>query len=55
MNIPPIADLPIALQTLWDEWVRTRWADLQFAEARTALLVFVVLLAVVVLRSEERR
>jgi Ca-activated chloride channel homolog len=49
VNIPPITDLPVALRTLWDEWVRTRWADLQFAEARTALLVFVGLLALVVL------
>ena len=43
--IPPLTDLPIALRTLWDEWIRTRWIDLQFAEARTALLVFIVILA----------
>ena len=49
MTLPPITDLPIAVRTLWDEWVRTRWVDLQFAEGRTALLVFVVLLALVLL------
>jgi len=47
--IPPLTDLPIALRTLWDEWIRTRWVDLQFAEARTALLVFIVMLALAVL------
>ena len=31
----------IALRGTFDEWVRTRWQDLQFADARTALLVFV--------------
>lgn len=34
---------------MWDEFVRTRWIDLRFAQAQTALLVFVVLLAVAVL------
>ena len=32
----------IALRATFEEWLRTRWSDLQFADARTALLVFVV-------------
>ena len=47
--VPPLQDLPIALRTTWDEWMRTRWSDLQFERAQDALLVFIVLLAVVVL------
>ena len=47
--MPPLTDLPIGLRTLWDEWVRTRWVDLQFGSGQTALLVFVVLLALAVL------
>jgi hypothetical protein len=47
--VPPIQDLPVALRTTWDEWMRTRWNDLQFERADSALLVFFVLLAVVVL------
>src|SRR5687768_17897697 len=39
----------IALRATLDEWLRTRWADLQFTDARTALLVFVVLLAIAAL------
>ena len=39
----------IALRATLDEWLRTRWADLQFVEARTALLAFVVLGAVAAL------
>src|SRR5687768_15582437 len=39
----------IALRNTFDEWLRTRWGDLQFADARTALLVFVVLAAIAVL------
>jgi hypothetical protein len=34
---------------MWDEWMRTRWSDLQFGQAHTALLVFIVLLAIVVM------
>jgi len=45
----PLHDILIALRTTWNEWVRTRWADLEFAGAREALLVFVVLLAIAVL------
>lgn len=37
--------LLITLRSTLDEWVRTRWADLRFSDAETALLVFVVLLA----------
>jgi Ca-activated chloride channel family protein len=37
--------LLIALRATVDEWLRTRWSDLQFADARTAFLVFVVLAA----------
>ena len=41
--------LLIALRSTFDEWLRTRWRDLQFADARTALLVFVVLAAIAIL------
>ena len=44
-----MSSLQIALSNTIDEWLRTRWADLQFTEARTALIVFVVLVAVAVL------
>jgi hypothetical protein len=36
--------LLIALRATWDEWARTRWADLEFDGAGSALLVFVALL-----------
>ena len=39
----------IALRTTFDEWRRTPWSDLQFTDARTTLLVFVVLGAIAVL------
>jgi Mg-chelatase subunit ChlD len=39
----------IALGNVFDEWLRTRWRDLQFTDVRTALLVFVVLAAIAVL------
>jgi Ca-activated chloride channel homolog len=39
-------DLLTVVGVTWDEWLRTRWGDLQFAQSRIALLVFVVLLAV---------
>lgn len=39
-------DLLIVIRTTVDEWLRTRWSDLQFAQVRPALLVFVVLLAI---------
>ncbi|HET9360035.1 MAG TPA: vWA domain-containing protein, partial [Vicinamibacterales bacterium] len=42
-------DLLIVVRATWDEWVRTSWASLEFDGARTALLVFVVLLAVALL------
>lgn len=38
--------LSISLRATFDEWVRTPWGDLQFNDARTAMLVFVVLLSV---------
>ena len=41
--------LLITLRVVFDEWVRTRWADLQFGGARNALLLFIVLLATAVL------
>lgn len=41
--------LLIPLRITLDEWLRTRWVDLQFAETRTALVVAIVLLAVAVL------
>jgi Ca-activated chloride channel family protein len=37
--------LLITVRSTFDEWIRTRWSDLQFADARTAMLVFVCLLA----------
>ena len=41
-----IGDLLILLRATADEWLRVRWADLQFAETRSALLLFVALLGV---------
>ncbi len=41
--------LLIALRAATDEWLRTRWSQLQFTEPRGALLVFVVLLAIALL------
>jgi Mg-chelatase subunit ChlD len=41
--------LLIAIRATFDEWLRTRWSDLTFTEPRTALLVFIVLVAVAVL------
>lgn len=41
-----MGDLLILIRATADEWQRVRWADLQFAEARTALLLFVALLGV---------
>jgi Ca-activated chloride channel family protein len=46
MELPPFGDLLITLRLTLDEWWRTSWSDLQFSDARTALLVFVVLVAV---------
>jgi Mg-chelatase subunit ChlD len=39
----------LALRQPLDEWLRTRWADLQFTGARAALIAFIVLLAVALL------
>jgi Ca-activated chloride channel family protein len=47
--MPDFNALWITLGATADEWRRTRWADLQFSEAQTALLVFVVLLAAALL------
>jgi Mg-chelatase subunit ChlD len=41
--------LLIAVRATLDEWMRTRWSDLHFTETRTALLAFIVLVAVAVL------
>jgi hypothetical protein len=41
-----VGDLRIVLEATADEWLRTSWADLQFAHAQTAVLVFVALLAI---------
>src|ERR687892_1932564 len=41
--------LLIAIRATFDEWLRTRWSDLQFTDTRTALLLFIVLVAVAVL------
>jgi hypothetical protein len=42
-------DLFLTVRTTVDEWLRIRWADLQFTEVQAALLVFVVLLALALL------
>jgi Ca-activated chloride channel homolog len=47
--MPDFNALWITLRATADEWLRTRWSDLQFSEAQTALLVFVVLLAAALL------
>jgi Mg-chelatase subunit ChlD len=44
--VPDLNALWISVRATFDEWLRTRWSDLQFADARTALLVFAVLLSV---------
>jgi hypothetical protein len=41
-------ELWITVQTTLDEWMRIQWTDLQFGEARTALLVFLALLAIAI-------
>src|SRR5690242_1344322 len=38
-------ELLITVRATIDEWLRVRWADLQFDELRTAMLVFIALLA----------
>jgi hypothetical protein len=47
--MPDLNALWITLRATADEWLRTRWSDLQFGEAQTALLVFVVLSAAALL------
>ena len=46
--MPSLRDLPVALRATWDDWLRISWSDLQFGQARPALLVFVVMLALAV-------
>jgi hypothetical protein len=41
----PLGQLPVALRATVDEWMRTRWTDLQFSNVRTTLLVFAALAA----------
>lgn len=41
----PLTELLIAVRGTMDEWLRVDWVELQFAEAGTALLVSIVLLA----------
>jgi hypothetical protein len=48
-------DLLIVLEATYDEWLRTRWSDLQFGQARPALLVFVALLAIALTAIVARR
>jgi Ca-activated chloride channel homolog len=54
-----VRQLVLTVQATLDEWTRVRWADLQFAQVRTALLIFVVVLAAagmaLILRSALRR
>jgi Ca-activated chloride channel family protein len=47
--------LLIALRGTLDEWLRLRWTDLQFTEARTAFFMVVVLLALSFLVLTSRR
>ena len=49
MNLAPLDRLVSAVRLTADEWLRTRWADLQFTEARATLLAFVVLAAIALL------
>ena len=42
----PLRELSVLIRTTLTEWARVRWSDLQFSEARTALLVLIVLLAI---------
>jgi hypothetical protein len=44
-----LTDLVVLVSTTWSEWMRTRWADLEFGQAREALLVFMVLLVLTLL------
>ena len=44
-----MGELVITVRETLDEWQRVRWTDLQFAETRTALLVFSVLMAAAVI------
>jgi hypothetical protein len=44
-----LQDVLVVLRATWDEWLRTRWVDLEFGSARQALLVFIVLLALALL------
>jgi Ca-activated chloride channel family protein len=43
--VVPLKEILIAIQGALAEWWRVRWNDLHFAEAQTALLLLVVLLA----------
>jgi Ca-activated chloride channel homolog len=42
-------EILITIQSTLGEWARVRWSDLQFVQARAAMLTFVVLLAVCLL------
>ena len=53
--MPDLNALLIVLRSALDEFVRTRWNDLQFSDAPAALLVFVVVLAASVLMLAVRR
>jgi hypothetical protein len=44
--VVPLGDLTVAIRGTLAEWARLRWSDLQLAEVQTALLVFVVFVAV---------
>ena len=48
-------DLLVAIETTFDEWLRLRFADLEFGAARTSLLVFVVVLAIAAMALLVRR
>lgn len=50
-----LSRLLVGMRGTLDEWVRLRWAELQFAESDTALLIFVVVLALAVLLLLVRR
>ena len=42
-------ELLLTVRATLDEWMRIRWSELQFSEARAALLLFVILLATTLL------
>ena len=50
-----LSNLLVGIRTTLADWIRLKWSDLQFAEARAAVIVFGVLLALAVLVLLARR